>query len=349
MGRTLVLCFDGTSNKYGSENTNVVKLYAMLQRDTLQQFTYYQTGIGTLDPPGFMSGPKRWFLEKMDLAFAIFLSDHVTAGYRFLMRYYEPGDRIFMFGFSRGAYTARVLAGMLHKVGLLTRGNEEIVPSAWQMYKSEFNKDIYQGFAKTFSRAIRVHFLGLWDTVSSIGWAWDPRSLSFTAHNPSVDVIRHAVALDERRAKFVQNLWGKLPGQDLEEVWFAGVHSDIGGGYEEKESGLSKITLKWMLEHAQRAGLMLDATTIAEIVPAVDGQYVAPNALGPMHQSLHGAWWIAEYLPLPWRVRTEDGYETQLHFHCGKYRRLPVGAKIDASANDRANRDKSYMPPDSRS
>jgi uncharacterized protein (DUF2235 family) len=135
MGRNLVLCFDGTNNEYAATNTNVVKMYAMLDRTQDDQLTYYQPGIGTFAPPGVWGRVKRWFVTRLDLAIAWLLEEHVSDGYKFLMRYYRPGDRIYIFGFSRGAYTARVLAAMLHKVGLLTQGNEEMVPFAWNMFR----------------------------------------------------------------------------------------------------------------------------------------------------------------------------------------------------------------------
>src|ERR1700730_692736 len=134
MTRKLVLCLDGTSNQYCRDNTNVVKLAALLDKGSTDQFLYYQPGIGTMPPPGVFNKAHKWLLTRLDLAFAILLKQHVQDAYRFLMRYYEAGDEIFMFGFSRGAYTARVLAGMLCKVGLLARGNEELVPFAWEMY-----------------------------------------------------------------------------------------------------------------------------------------------------------------------------------------------------------------------
>ena len=116
MPRNVVLCLDGTSNKYAAANTNVVKLYAMLDRTRIDQLSYYQPGIGTFAPPGVWGHIKQWFITRLDLAIAWLLSDHVTDAYRFLMRYYQDGDLIFIFGFSRGAYTARVLAGMLHGI-----------------------------------------------------------------------------------------------------------------------------------------------------------------------------------------------------------------------------------------
>src|SRR5215475_2429653 len=177
MPRNIILCLDGTSNQYSATNTNVIKLYAMLDRARIDQLSYYQPGIGTIPPPGVWGRFKRWFLTQLDLAIAWLLSQHVTDAYRFLMRYYQEGDAIFIFGFSRGAYTARAVAAMLYKVGLLTQGNEELIPFAWDIFKRERDRNVYRGFAKTFSRRVPIHFLGLWDTVSSVGWACHPEHL----------------------------------------------------------------------------------------------------------------------------------------------------------------------------
>jgi uncharacterized protein (DUF2235 family) len=113
MGRRIIICLDGTNNRYAAENTNVVKMYAMLDRASNKQIAYYQPGIGTMVPVGVWGKVQRWLVTRLDLAIAWLLEDHVTAAYRFLMRYYEQGDAIYIFGFSRGAYTARVLAAML--------------------------------------------------------------------------------------------------------------------------------------------------------------------------------------------------------------------------------------------
>lgn len=127
MPKNIIVCLDGTNNLYSAANTNVVKLHARLRRDTPEQIAYYQPGIGTIPPPGIWSRIGRWVVTRLDLAVAILLENHVSDAYRYLMRYYEPGDRIFVFGFSRGAYSARVLAAMIHKVGLLGKGNEEMI------------------------------------------------------------------------------------------------------------------------------------------------------------------------------------------------------------------------------
>jgi uncharacterized protein (DUF2235 family) len=343
MGRNIVLCLDGTSNKYAAANTNVVKLYAMLDRKRKDQLTYYQPGIGTMPPPGVWGRVKSWIITRLDLAIAWLLSDHVTDAYRFLMRYYEEGDQIFIFGFSRGAYTARVLAGMLHKVGLLTQGNEELIPFAWDMFKRGKNATLASGFQKTFSRPVRVHFLGLWDTVSSVGWAWAPKHFEYTENNPSVDIVRHAVALDERRSYFVQNLWGAIP-TDVTQVWFPGVHCDVGGGYPEGQSGLSATALKWMTGKAEAAGLIIDQDMKAIVLPQPStADYAAPAVGGPANKSLTGLWWIVEYLPKRYKDPAAN-FAPRWMIHAGRPRFVRDNANIHISVFERTKLVPAYQP-----
>ncbi|KAJ1310118.1 hypothetical protein OPQ81_006865 [Rhizoctonia solani] len=207
--RTLVLCFDGTTNVYDDTNTNVIKLFSLLKRDKREeQMVYYQPGIGTYAPPGIFLPVTMALAKVADQGIALYLDKHVMGGYQFLMKHYNEGDKICLFGFSRGAYTARALAGMLHKVGLLPPDNVEQIPFAYQMYKRTDLTGFHQsaGFKKTFSREVRIEFMGVWDTVSSVGLLW-PRHLPFTSSNSIVKTFRHAVSLDEHRAKFKQNVW----------------------------------------------------------------------------------------------------------------------------------------------
>ena len=347
MGRNLVLCFDGTNNQYAATNTNVVKMYALIDRTGNDQMSYYQPGIGTFAPPGVWGKTKRWIITRLDLAVAWLLVDHISDGYRFLMRYYQEGDQIFIFGFSRGAYTARALAAMLYKVGLLTQGNEELLPFAWNMFKKEKNPTVYTGFRHMFSRKVKVHFLGLWDTVSSVGWAWNPEYLQFTANNPAVEVVRHAIALDERRAYFIQNLWGHDPQMptDVQQVWFAGVHCDVGGGYLERESGLSKIALAWMVEKAEACGLRIQPQARAAILPPQDTpEYAAASVSAQKHESLRGLWWIAEYVPKRFRDPAK-GWAQRWMIHAGRHRHVSEGATIHPSVLERMKQIPSYQPP----
>jgi uncharacterized protein (DUF2235 family) len=346
MARNVVLCLDGTSNKYERDKTNVVKLYQLLDRATEDQLAYYQPGIGTMPPPSLWSALGKWIVSKLDLAVAWLLEQHVCDAYRFLMRTYQPGDRIFIFGFSRGAYTARALAGMIHTVGLLTHGNEDLIPFAWAAFKAKANWKDAAGFKATFSRKVRIHFLGVWDTVSSVGWMWHPSSLRFTKDNPSVEIVRHAIALDERRAYFPQNRWTEEPrlGQDVLEMWFPGVHCDIGGGYVERDSGLSKITLAWMIEYAVAAGLLIDAVVKGRILPPDDtDDSASPRVDAAIHESLRGWWWIAEVLPK--RIQhPAANFATRWLLHLGRRRYVSDNAVIHASVWERMKAMPSYAP-----
>ncbi|KAI1803235.1 hypothetical protein F4811DRAFT_572288 [Daldinia bambusicola] len=141
--KKLVLCFDGTGNTFSGStaDTNVVKIYDKLDKDSEEQYHYYQTGIGTYDigsgsmNKGFLGGLRSKISSILDQGFATTFDAHVIAGYRFIMRYYDKGDKIYMFGFSRGAFTARFLARMINTIGLLSKGNEEMVPFAYQLYQ----------------------------------------------------------------------------------------------------------------------------------------------------------------------------------------------------------------------
>lgn len=130
--RMLILCFDGTAGQFDSNNTNVVKLFGLLRKDAMdKQRCYYQPGIGTYFEPGVVSPLISWWAKIMDEAIAWYLDGHVMDGYKFLMANYRTGDKICLFGFSRGAYTARALGGMLAKVGLLPRDNLQPVKFAY--------------------------------------------------------------------------------------------------------------------------------------------------------------------------------------------------------------------------
>ena len=228
-----------------------------------------------------LTGIGKWWTRVIGLAFGYGISDNVADAYQFLMRTFEPDDNVYVFGFSRGPYTARALCGMLHIVGLLTEGNEGLIPYAIRMIKSKkIDFKVATDFKKTFSRECRPHFVGVWDTVSSVGWVCDAVRFPFTraTKNPDFHVVRHAVSIDERRAFFRQNSFGEPhdPTQDILEVWFAGVHSDVGGSYPEPESQLSQIALRWLLCEAELAGLKVDWQRKADILGG-KLPYVAPD------------------------------------------------------------------------
>ncbi|KAK3317598.1 hypothetical protein B0T19DRAFT_362797 [Cercophora scortea] len=406
--RKIVLCFDGTGNKFhGDESdSNILKIYRMLDRTADDQYHYYQPGIGTyvvstsLSHTSTTARIRSWYMKAKDSAIGSSFDQHVVGGYRFLMRFYCPGDEIYVFGFSRGAYIARFLAEMLDYVGLLSHGNEEMVHFAWKAFSTwqsrrsndtpegiKKKKEMYEflkGFRETFSRPVRrIRFLGLFDTVNSVPrfeTAWMERSkFPYTART-SAKVIRHAVSIDERRAKFRQDLIyqsGKPKGtrkthhaheklrelhekyrrrpsaatrlspitagqgdrgrrgtlavpedpapyrqrsrstrshrtqrtegsakesilpdgqsevsvglhphtddgdgngdtlsesedendQDIDEVWFAGGHGDIGGGWEilPGSKAASHVPLAWMVREAMKAGLQFDPDKVRDL------------------------------------------------------------------------------------
>lgn len=232
--RKIVLCFDGTGNKFQGDDSdsNILKIYRMLDRTADDQYHYYQPGIGTyvvstsLTRTSTVARLRSWYQKSKDSAIGTSFDQHVVGGYRFLMRFYRTNDEIYIFGFSRGAYVARFLAEMLDYIGLLSHGNEEMVRFAWKafsnwqarrsddspegMAKKKKQYEFLKGFRETFSRPVRrIRFLGLFDTVNSVPQfesAWMERSkFPYTART-SAKVVRHAVSIDERRAKFRQDL-----------------------------------------------------------------------------------------------------------------------------------------------
>ncbi len=348
MSKDIVVCCDGTGNEYGRANSNVVKLYWTLAYP-VKHTAYYHPGLGTMGARSALSAISKWWTKVKGLAFGYGLSDNIADVYSFLMASFEPGDRIFFFGFSRGAYTARAVCGLLQMFGLLTPGNEALIPYAIRLLKSNDPRkfEIAAAFRRTFSVPCAPHFLGLWDTVSSVGWFFSPifirgGNLPFTATLHDIPVVRHAVSIDERRAFFRQNLFHEPapPNQDLQQVWFPGTHSDVGGSDPENESGLSKIALRWILCEAQSAGLSFDS---ARVMAMLGGSlpYVAPDFAAQLHKSLHGIWWLAELWPkLSSRVvsppgQTPEQWKQTIRINFGRARFIPPNAHIHQSAFDR--------------
>ncbi|MEJ1935772.1 DUF2235 domain-containing protein, partial [Nostoc sp. NIES-2111] len=306
--RNIILCCDGTANEFRRDNTNVVRLYQVLERSPSRQVACYHPGVGTMEAVGALTVTARKVTKLLGMAIGYGLESDLRDLYVFLMRHHRPGDRLFMFGFSRGAYTVRALVGLLRYHGLMEPGNEPLVPYAIRSLmavnrearkSAEARRDAFAtaaAFKATFgTRACKPHFGGVWDTVSSVGWISNPLRVPGTANCPDVAIGRHALALDERRAFFRTNLWRPEPNgggpRDLKQVWFAGVHSDVGGGYFPAEGDLWKFSLGWMLREAEIAGLRVDAERKA----ALKLGEADPNA--PRHESLSGAWRLAEFIP----------------------------------------------------
>jgi uncharacterized protein (DUF2235 family) len=359
MPKNLVICFDGTNNQFGPENTNVVRLIQVLDRDTSRQQLYYYPGVGTLPEPNAFTRLQKWISKVYGLAFGSGLLRKVGEAYVFLMDVWEPGDRVYLFGFSRGAYTARVLAGLLHNLGLLPRGNSNLVPYVlrlnaavrdieparegagyWRLcndFRWSFAIDVGEGGDQ---RRFPVHFLGVWDTVSSVGWVWDPKRYPYTSRNPGVAVARHAVSVDERRWFFRQNLLQPADGQDLEERWFPGVHCDVGGGYPEADSGLWRVPFGWILDEARASGLLVDDDRLERVLGRTPASATPWD--DPQHESLKGAWWLAEYFPkVVWHADTR---RSSPDIGRGRYRFIRDGDVLHKSTLLRI-RETAYAPP----
>ncbi|KAJ3754777.1 hypothetical protein EV360DRAFT_96434 [Lentinula raphanica] len=427
--RTHILCFDGTANEYDSENTNVVKFFALLKKDNCDdQLCYYQIvnfglcgladSTGTFFAPGVVSPLFQWCAKILDEAFAWYLNAHVMDGYRFLMQNYRAGDKICLFGFSRGAYTARALAGMLYKVGLLPRDNQEQIPFAYKLYTRTDAAGIKlsAGFKQTYCQPVQIEFLGVWDTVASVG-VIATKTLLFTSDNGSIKTFRQALSLDEHRARFKPNLFHRetvdaqglsaingrpaeihpqiradlenqrmrspngmsrtlsdyfrhkkaanpetlnflVKGEDTStsdtdvlEVWFAGCHSDIGGGSvpNSTKDSLSDISLRWMIRQVMESqcGIKFnedaltqhfETTSIisrlsqADNSPTNDGNANTSwkaldivDAVQPLHDELvlQPAWWLLEILPMQSRYQDANcQWHTSYGWNLGRGRQI---------------------------
>jgi uncharacterized protein (DUF2235 family) len=356
--KNIVICCDGTGNEYGDCNSNVVNLYRALVLNDERQVAYYHPGVGTEGSPTSRNKVEAFFSVVAGLAFGAGLLRYLGDAYRFLMNAYEEGDQIFLFGFSRGAYTVRALAGMVHMYGLLHAGNEGLIPYIVKMYARKTREaagilptlKVADGFKRTYSRSPMLHVVGVWDTVSSVGMVWDPLKLSYTAQNPSMVHGLHALSIDERRCFFRNNLWGaplpKKPNaeqQTIHQVWFAGVHSDVGGSYPSAEAGLSQVTLEWMLCGAVKFGLLVDPQRAQMVL----GRFpppppVAPNPAQRIHNSLKWYWWPLEFIPR--RVYDWTTKKKRWTVPLGSRRTIPAGSIIHESVVRKLEVDPAYKP-----
>ena len=341
--KKIVICCDGTTNRFGTRNTNVVHLCTTLVRDPSKQVVYYDPGVGSLGERSMLTRWGRRLTSVLGGAIGRGFGRNVQEAYDFLADTYERGDEIFLFGFSRGAYTARALAGMLHMFGLIGPYNAQLTPYVWEMYSRAEGEDaddeakgsfaLAREFRRTFSHAVPIHFVGVFDTVSSVGWFWDPLSLFYSGRNPSIAHVRHAVALDERRAFFRQNLFTRASDeQDLREVWFGGDHCDVGGGRTEADSGPSKIVLEWMLGQAEAEGLLVDPKRKEEVLGARRG-FAKPDPSAPLHDSMTFGWALLEFLPR-WRWNAETRTR-RISMNLFRRRRVPADAVIHESVAQR--------------
>lgn len=285
--KNIIICCDGTWNTPDDKEqgipvpTNVVQIYnAVAEKDgqDRRQHRYYHPGVGT-------GGS---LLDKViGGGTGAGLNKNIMSAYRELCEYHEEDDRIFLFGFSRGAYTVRSLVGFVTYVGLLDLSNLS-ESEGWSRIERVFKmgyrrKSEDRGtwdrlgwkFQSNANRQIPIWFLGVWDTVGALGIPDDMALLSlidnlhdYTFHDTqlssSVKTARHAVALDELRASFQPTLW-MTNNENAKQVWFPGVHSDVGGGY--REAGLSNGALDWMIKEATNCGLAFNSAFLVQIKP----------------------------------------------------------------------------------
>ncbi|KZP16537.1 hypothetical protein FIBSPDRAFT_698570, partial [Athelia psychrophila] len=338
-GRNLVICIDGTSNQCGLTNTNVIELYGqILREESYEQLTYYNSGIGTYAAPSWKSWSylMRVIHNKIDLAIAWDLEKVILGAYQWLSNQYRTGDKIFLFGFSRGAFQVRALAGMIETVGLILPGNEAQIPLYHYANYDAAGKDqaIAPMFKKMFSRPdVRVHFVGVWDTVSSVGLMRPknmlPRIVGCCNH---VCHFRHALALDERRVKFLPEYVheGKshkrdeklFPGEGctakIKEVWFAGTHSDV-------------YVYPLLLLFSPRsitAGLLFKGVDVNLM------KWTLIDFEQDVMPSLGGMWNVLEQFPVR-RLSYKGRHSTSRRPHRGKSRKIVEGQMIHASVISR--------------
>ena len=360
--KRLLCFFDGTWNSRADKDelTNVVKLYnAVPETDAsgVRQIAHYEIGIATKENFGrltFAAG-----------ALGVGVADRIQSGLKFLVENYEPGDEIYIFGFSRGAFQARSLGGLITLTGLLKSAAVERIPELWDYYQSHKaapNDAILAGI-RSDTHAARIRCIGVWETVGNLGVplvrrGHINRALAFhgTGLSPQVDVGLHALSIDEPRKSFSPTFWTKrkgetLPaGQIIEQVWFPGCHANVGGGY--KDCGLSDISLLWMAERAMATtGVGLDFDTlrrdarpdplaeavqptsdtvfrVSQVVPYVRLIHQNPRGISPWRRSVLGTWRSSKLPP------DEEVVNETIHPSAGERfgRRVKLRRGLDVAA-----------------
>jgi uncharacterized protein (DUF2235 family) len=277
--KRIVVCMDGTWNKPTQYDrgkrkpTNVVKIARAIDpvcQDGIHQVVYYSEGVGT-----------QWGLDRiLGGGFGIGLSKNIIKAYRFIVHNYQPGDEIFLFGFSRGAYTVRSLAGLINQVGLLPKNQAFYMPEAYRLYRESSSNEQLKAFQLQHNTIqVKIKFVGVWDTVGALGVPIKCKQFNqrYQFHDVSLTSnIEHAfqaLAIDEHRGVFKPAIWQLPKGslQTLQQQWFVGSHSNIGGGYS--QDGLANISLHWIKNMAQHYGLQFDETFLSYHKPCHLDEY----------------------------------------------------------------------------
>jgi len=289
MAKNIVVCSDGTGNTaIKGRGTNVFKLYEAVDLNGHRvdpklrpQVAFYDDGVGTEDfkPIKIIAGMSGYGLSR-----------NVKQLYKELVRIYDPGDQVYLFGFSRGAFTVRTLAGLIATCGILdasktptTRDLHRAVARAYRVYRYRYRTSLSRALfgppdaqrLEAFKKACcldseaRIRFIGVWDTVDAVGLPFHLSDVLNTVIyrykfpdyrlSPLVDRACHALAIDDGRHSFHPLLWDETQETNgrITQVWFAGAHSNVGGGYPKQ--GLSLVSLDWMMTEAERAGLRFNA------------------------------------------------------------------------------------------
>lgn len=313
MAKRIVICSDGTWNTPDRHHlTNVVRTARAIapgSPDGKQQIVFYDQGVGTGNLLDRLTGG----------AFGKGLDKNIADAYRFLMHNYDDEDEIYFFGFSRGAYTVRSTAGLIRNCGLLQKIHADKFLDALKLYqRRDAGPDSREAkkFRQCFAREVEIRFVGVWDTVGALGIPVRGLRLLTRKRYQFHDVKLsryvkhgyHALAIDERRAPFSPAVWkgDEKEGQEVEQVWFAGVHSDVGGGY--KEHGLSDIAFLWMKEKAEGCGLVFDEEYV--------NKEIDPNSPRVLHNSKTGLY------RLTWGITRQLGRGTEEAVHPEAVRRF---------------------------
>jgi uncharacterized protein (DUF2235 family) len=262
MKKRLVVCADGTWNRPEEDPdkdfpTNVLKLARAIKpigSDGIPQQVFYDWGVGS-----YYSRVRGGVTGKG-------LHKNIMDDYRYIVQNYKHGDEIFLFGFSRGAYTIRSLCGMINNCGIIKRPNASRIQEAFEIYKKRGSVNSPSGknainFRKSYSHISRkIEFAGVWDTVGAMGipisflGLFDDRDEFYdTKIGRNVEIARHAMAIDEHRSDFEPTIWQHRPNMDMKQVWFAGAHSDVGGSYEPDTDGslAADTPLSWLMSEAR--------------------------------------------------------------------------------------------------
>ena len=298
----IVICADGTWNRPEEDiekdfPTNVLKLARAITpfAGDDRQHVFYDWGLGSYHSSVSAGATGRG------------IHKNIMDGYRYIVQNYAPEDRIFLFGFSRGAYTVRALSGLINNCGILKRSNARLIAAAWKIYKSPLKKNHPKGgaamdFRKQYCHpACNIHFIGVWDTVGALGIPFSLMGL-FESHDEfydtkmgaNISIARHALAIDEQREDFEPTVWTNREGVDIKQVWFAGVHTDIGGSYPpDKKTGTiaSDTPLEWMLDQAEEAGLGIEPHLRSSLTDGEKGRLHKSRRhvyrfKSPLHRSL---------------------------------------------------------------